>query len=768
MMRRARFTSSLVIGGFLALGFHFSSIPAIAQDAVGIPGLVGYWPFNGNATDESANNNDGTVHGAVLIEDRFGKEASAYRFDGVNDYIDCGDGLNDLIVPFTVTAWVRLYTAAAGSNIIRTDAGGARHYGIIFAGGGSTTQMNFGDGTCCCSSGRRTKNGSSATSSEWRHLVGVVRGPGDMSLYVDGVDIGGTYDGTGGAMSHSSNPIVIGANPSGCAASFSTRDIDEVRIYNRALTSAEVLRLHSIESGSCPDGSLQSVITPTTGGFTGPLELDDHFGTGLSSSADLDGDGRPELIVGAPGDGPNAQGAIWILSLDENGHVDSEQRIRSTSGWPGSPLTDRELFGMDVAVLGDLNGDGWTEIAVGAPGSDPPGSGIYGSVYILSVDSTLTAQSYVRISEGSGGLSAGLPIDGEFGYSVACPGDVDGDSIPDLAVGAIRNDGTKGAAFVLFLNLDGSVRNHVRIAEGSGGFSPPLSSGSFFGDSIAPLGDLDGDMIPDLLIAATESQSPGPGTAWVLFLNADGSVRESREFPTPGGVLAAALESDGTFGSSLTVLGDVNDDGLLDIAIGDSGSDDNDTNSGAVYLTSLPSHGGTLGFLKLSGADSCLASLFEEGDNFGEAVCVIPDLTGDEVVELAVGASNDDNIHLNSGAVYIFPLDPSLFDQAVSGVHADHPSGHRDSVLSPGLPNPFRESTSISFRIDAEEHVRLEIFDVSGRRIRLLTDAHMKPGMHSVDWNALDDTGRRVSSGVYFCRLVHGNKSESRRSIFVE
>ena len=107
-------------------------------------------------------------------------------------------------------------------------------------------------------------------------------------------------------------------------------------------------------------------------------------------------------------------------------------------------------------------------------------------------------------------------------------GDLDGDGVGDLAVGAILDDdpGTdRGAAWVLFLNAEGTVKSHDKISHTQGGFTGTLDNGDRFGISVASLGDLDGDGLSDLAVGAHLDDDGGVppdanrGAVWVLFLD---------------------------------------------------------------------------------------------------------------------------------------------------------------------------------------------------------------------------------------------------------
>ncbi|HZM00696.1 MAG TPA: integrin alpha, partial [Planctomycetota bacterium] len=135
----------------------------------------------------------------------------------------------------------------------------------------------------------------------------------------------------------------------------------------------------------------------------------------------------------------------------------------------------------------------------------------------------------IKITEDRGGFSGVLDTDDAFGSAATAIGDLDGNGVTDLVVGAVGDDdgsADKGALWVLFLDTDSSVKSFQKISALEGGFgTPPGASG--LGSAVANLGDLDGDGVTDLA-AGMPFGSAGPvtgsGTVWILFLNADGSV----------------------------------------------------------------------------------------------------------------------------------------------------------------------------------------------------------------------------------------------------
>jgi len=124
-------------------------------------------------------------------------------------------------------------------------------------------------------------------------------------------------------------------------------------------------------------------------------------------------------------------------------------------------LVASERFGTAIAVLGDLDNDGVDDIAVASRND-------HGAVYVLLMNADRTVKSQVKIGDGTpGGLTPGsLAIAGgvgnsRFGYSIGALGDLDGDGVPDMAVGAIGNgngEPNEGSVFVLMMHADGTER----------------------------------------------------------------------------------------------------------------------------------------------------------------------------------------------------------------------------------------------------------------------------------------------------------------------
>ncbi len=255
------------------------------------------------------------------------------------------------------------------------------------------------------------------------------------------------------------------------------------------------------------------------------LESADFFGSSITSLGDFDGDGVPDLAVGAPGDKTgDDKSAVWILFMNPDGTVKSHQKISAIEGNFSGDIGDNSKFGGAVVSLGDLNGDGITDLAVGAYDDYNDGDSDTGSVWILFLNSDGTVNSHQKISNTDGYFSGTINAYENFGSSLTTVGDLNGDGTIDLAVGA-RNDKEgsikKGAVWILLLNTNGTVKFQQEINSTEGNFTGDLDKDDLFGISVDYLGDFDGDGIEELAVGASGDDDVGSsqGAVWILSLD---------------------------------------------------------------------------------------------------------------------------------------------------------------------------------------------------------------------------------------------------------
>lgn len=412
-------------------------------------------------------------------------------------------------------------------------------------------------------------------------------------------------------------------------------------------------------SGTRIDVRNEQKISAEQGNFSGNLDNGDQFGSAVGDPGDLESDGVQDLAVGAPfdDDGGNDRGAVWVLFMDDNGRVDLQRRISDDAGDFGGDLDNDDVFGSALAGIGDLNGDGAFDLVAGAPGNDDGGND-RGGVWVLFLDADGRVRDQQKIADGAGGFDGNLADDDRFGSAVAVAGDINGDGIADLAVGAPNDDSDStdaGALWILFMRADGRVDDWQRITEGSGGFNGNLRAGDGFGSAVAGTGDLDGDGIPDLVAGAPGDDGSGTdrGALWVLFLDAEGRVREQQKIADGEGGFSGDLANEDRFGSAVARIGDINRDGVADLAVGAPNDDDGSGNAGAVWIVFPEADGRVDGWQKVSEQSGGFGGDLKAGDHFGAALAGIGDLNNDGVVDLAVGAPGDDDGGDDQGALWI-------------------------------------------------------------------------------------------------------------------
>ncbi|MGC6478893.1 MAG: VCBS repeat-containing protein [Flavobacteriaceae bacterium] len=338
---------------------------------------------------------------------------------------------------------------------------------------------------------------------------------------------------------------------------------------------------------------------------------------------------------------------------------------------PGLTLNSNDGFGINVRLIGDLNGDGVIDLAVGASSDDADGSITdSGAIHIFLMNMDGSIQNIVEIN-GVNTPSLNLNGDDHFGGSIAAIGDLNNDGVPDLAVGAHEDDAGEtnaGTVHILFMQTGGSVQSSVEINMLTvSGLN--FNDHNYFGRRIIPLGDLNNDGVPDLAVGAYGDDSGGSsaGAVFVFMMNADGSVLSTTEI-NGANTPSLNLNSFDFFGVGVGG-GDFNGDGIRDLAVGAMGDDIAGSLSGAIHILYLNSDGSVQNTVEINGLNTPSLDL-NSLDLFGAEIASLGDLNGDGIPELLVAAFNDDAGGTDWGTVHILYMNSNGSVQSSAEINA--------------------------------------------------------------------------------------------------
>ena len=395
-------------------------------------------------------------------------------------------------------------------------------------------------------------------------------------------------------------------------------------------------------------------LSSADGSFVGEA-ADAELGQAIAGIGDVDGDGLADLLMAAPfaSAGPTENGHVYLILGRASGWVLEAPASDADSSFIGENTMD--FAGQRVAGLGDVDGDGYDDFAIGAPSNDDAASHA-GQTYLFFGDPGLWP---AQLDLGSADASfLGENTHDLLGTAVSGAGDVNGDGFDDIILGAGRNDEVASNAGKAYLVLGGTTGWAMDTAVASADASfLGLASEDEAGNEVAGGGDVDGDGFDDLLIGAQDANDGGVDTGSVYL------IRGAATGLLPGTSLAGA---DASFvgeaigdhaGAQLAGPGDFDSDGLDDFIVSAYGNDEADTNAGQAYLvfgrTSAWSTGASL-----YEAD---ASILGSGtDDELEGVAFAGDLDGDGFDDLVLGAPGADGVATQAGEIYIvfgFPCD---------------------------------------------------------------------------------------------------------------
>jgi hypothetical protein len=750
-------------------------------------GLVGYWPFNGNANDESGTGNDGTVIGATLTTDRFGNPNSAYFFDGEDDHINCGDSealrMYDAV---TMMAWINPDFFHTSINGIVVNREGEYEFARRYTNEIYYAIYNTEPGWYWISTGYQVSH------NEWNHIA-VVYDAGLTIVYVNAEPIFG-YSGSGTILDAypSYNELRIGGRQSSESGPF-RGIIDDVRIYNRALSAEEVFGLYN---ETPPDLLAQF---GTCYAATG-LNEDTYPGYLLTIDA-LTGAGTLIGQTGIFGDVGSSVPALAIRSTGEmyalSAASSSDLYLINASTGAASFVANTGLSSPDALafdasdslyvvannnnlytldrVTGIATLIGPTGFVTKALAYDPTDGTMYGcspTDEIYTVDLT-TGYSTLVGTTGLGGSTHAIHFDQEGGLY-----------------------GTKGSALIPYTLIAIDKVTGAGTTIGPIGFSAVISlAARVISTPVTPV-------TVDLEIDPSHQFVPAEGDTFAYALTFTNHTSQLQVIDWWTKVIRPiGNDIDPLSGPELRVLARfetlVIDTPSLPVPFDAVAGDYQLVVYFGRYLADTLGTD-TSAFSKLPGILCEDISRFQSRCRSGglvQARAILNDTshTG-ETLEISVDqfpylvtiGSNGQAVFSQTGfnpGVHTVELTNPTGCYPASTIFCSPGMGKDDgdpwesnasqeiparTALLENYPDPFNPSTTIRYTLSEDSHVVIEVYNMLGQLTKTLLNASQPAGNKEVAWDGSNDFGRKVASGIYIYKMTVGRFVEMKRMMLLK
>ena len=386
----------------------------------------------------------------------------------------------------------------------------------------------------------------------------------------------------------------------------------------------------------------------------------------VASAGDLNGDGIDDILISGNGLGSSSSAGAYVIYGRTSGFdaALSLAALDGTNGFNVTGIGDYIQSGQSLSSLGDVDGDGLDDIIIGNHKGD---GGAYdgGESYVLFGSTTgFDASLDPSFFDGSAGfVLQGIGRSDYSGYSVSSAGDVNGDGVNDILIGAYSADpddiSGAGESYVVFGKTTGfSASIDLAALDGTNGFSVAgIESYDYSGYSVSSAGDVNDDGIDDILIGTGRGPRGADvnavGESYVIFGSTTGFAA-SIDLASLDGANGFALMEVGNFrnaGDTVSGAGDVNGDGIDDILIGVSSSGVTVT---YVVFGNSSGFDATFDLASLDGTDGYVFKASKMGDGFGSAVSSAGDVNGDGIDDILIGApAADPNGNYAAGESYI-------------------------------------------------------------------------------------------------------------------
>lgn len=397
-------------------------------------------------------------------------------------------------------------------------------------------------------------------------------------------------------------------------------------------------------------------VTELSGFTLTGIAVGDFSGWSVSNLGDVNGDGIDDIIIGAYWADPNAlskAGQSYVVFGSNSGFSSTLDlaTLDGSNGFVVNGINVSGISGYSVSAAGDVNGDGIGDILIGAPAA--PGYGFAftaGESYVVFGSNTAFAASMdISALDGTNGfIINGLLDNDSFGASVSAAGDVNGDGIDDIIIGAYSADpagkAAAGESYVIF-GSDAVFSQYFdpSTLDGTNGFVlNGIDAEDVSGISVSNAGDVNGDGIDDVIIGALDADPNGnidAGESYMLF-GSSAAFAANIDLSTldgSNGFVINGVEAGDKSGFSVSAAGDVNGDGIGDILIGELGNTATSNESYVVFGSSTP-FSASLNLSSLDGSNGFVIHGITTGDRSGYSVSSAGDINGDGFDDILVGA----------------------------------------------------------------------------------------------------------------------------------